>query len=127
MKIYDEALENVLENPDLEKGYTKTARRFVEHHEATELVFHYEVMEGTVTEECPDGLRQEVVDTHARAAWDEYEDVLVYMPYTEEELAERNKPTTEERIAAVEQRADALEAVNDDLILMMADLIGGEG
>ncbi len=127
MKIYDEALENVLENPDLEKGYTKPVRRFVEHHEATELAFHYEVMEGTVTEECPDGLRQEVVDTPARAAWDEYEDVLVYMPYTEEELAERNKPTTEERITAVEQRADALEAVNDDLILMMADLIGGEG
>lgn len=34
-------------------------------------------------------------------------------------------PTTEERVNNVEQRTDALESANDDLILMMADLIGG--
>lgn len=34
-------------------------------------------------------------------------------------------PTTEERVNAVEQRTDALESANDDIILMMADLIGG--
>lgn len=33
--------------------------------------------------------------------------------------------TTEERVNNVEQRTDALESANDDLILMMADLIGG--
>lgn len=33
--------------------------------------------------------------------------------------------TTEERVNNVEQRTDALESSNDDLILMMADLIGG--
>ena len=33
--------------------------------------------------------------------------------------------TTEERVSNVEQRTDALESANDDLILMMADLIGG--
>ena len=33
--------------------------------------------------------------------------------------------TTEERVHNVEQRTDALESANDDLILMMADLIGG--
>ena len=33
--------------------------------------------------------------------------------------------TTEERMNNVEQRTDALESANDDLILMMADLIGG--
>lgn len=35
------------------------------------------------------------------------------------------EPTTEERVNNVEQRTDALESANDDLILMMADLIGG--
>ena len=33
--------------------------------------------------------------------------------------------TTEERVNNVERRTDALESANDDLILMMADLIGG--
>ena len=33
--------------------------------------------------------------------------------------------STEERVNNVEQRTDALESANDDLILMMADLIGG--
>lgn len=33
--------------------------------------------------------------------------------------------TTEERVNNVEQRTDTLESANDDLILMMADLIGG--
>ena len=32
--------------------------------------------------------------------------------------------TTEERVNNVERRTDALESANDDLILMMADLIG---
>lgn len=31
--------------------------------------------------------------------------------------------TTEERVNNVEQRTDALESANDDLILMMADLL----
>ena len=31
----------------------------------------------------------------------------------------------EERVNNVERRTDALESANDDLILMMADLIGG--
>ena len=34
-------------------------------------------------------------------------------------------PTTEERMNNVEQRTDALESASDDIILMMADLIGG--
>ena len=33
--------------------------------------------------------------------------------------------TTEERVNNVEQRTEALESANDDIILMMADLIGG--
>lgn len=67
-------------------------------------------------------------------AWDEYEPVQKYVLYTEEELAEiakkqeeANKPTTEQRLDSIEKRADALESANDDIILMMADLIGGEG
>ena len=33
--------------------------------------------------------------------------------------------TQEERLSKVEQRTDALESTTDDMILLMADLIGG--
>lgn len=35
------------------------------------------------------------------------------------------KPTPEERLSSVEQRTDTLESATDDMILLMADLIGG--
>ena len=134
MKIYDEHLENELKNVDLEKGHLEPARRLVAHHEALERQYHYEVMDDTVTDDCPKGLRREVEDVAAHEPWDEYEEVQRYVLYTEEELAEiakkqeeANKPTTEQRLDSVEKRADALESANDDIILMVADLIGGEG
>ena len=39
--------------------------------------------------------------------------------------SDRQPLTTEERVNNVEQRTDALESASNDLILMMADLIGG--
>lgn len=60
---------------------------------------------------------------------------MVYRDMTAEEIAEVEKlqaempepePTEEERLDKVEQRTDTLESATDDLVLMMADLIGGE-
>lgn len=60
---------------------------------------------------------------------------MVYRDMTPEEIAEVEKlqaempepqPTEEERLDKVEQRTDTLEGATDDLVLMMADLIGGE-
>ena len=60
---------------------------------------------------------------------------MVYRDMTAEEIAEMEKiqaempepqPTEEERLDKVEQRTDTLEGATDDLVLMMADLIGGE-
>ena len=59
----------------------------------------------------------------------------VYRDMTPEEIAEAERlqanipepePTPEERLDKVEQRTDTLESATDDLVLMMADLIGGE-
>ena len=59
----------------------------------------------------------------------------VYRDMTPEEIAEAERlqanipepePTPEERLDKVEQRTDTLEGATDDLVLMMADLIGGE-
>lgn len=60
---------------------------------------------------------------------------MVYRDMTPEEISELEKiqaempeqqPTAEERLGKVEQRTDTLESATDDLVLMMADLIGGE-
>lgn len=100
MKIYDETLTNELESPDLTLGRLESARRLVAHHNAVERQYHYEVMEGTVTDECPEGLRREVEDVAAAAAWDEYEDVQRYVIYTDAELVEMAAKAQAEKAAA---------------------------
>lgn len=125
MRILDE--NNVeITSPDLSLGHLMEEEVFVAHHPAVEEVpeqWHYETIQ-----EYPGGGKDvvKVVDVpcvEAKAAWDEYETIKRYMPYTEEELAAleeaRNKPTLESRV-------DVLETTTDDMILLMAELIGGE-
>lgn len=102
MKIYDELTGAELTAPDESAGYLYAGQRVVRH-----VPEHDEILEGT------DGLRHRIL------AHDEYEACQYYHTYTEAELAEIDKPTAE-------QRLDALESANNDIILMMADLIGGE-
>ena len=123
MEIYNESMERI-EHPDLTLGYLTDSMRTV-HHDAVEgvqEVWHYE----TVAEYANGGKDiRKVVDVpgvKAQAAWDEEIPIQIYVPYTQEELdrieAERNNHTTE-------QRVDVLETTTDDIILMMAELIGG--
>ena len=138
MKIID-TNGNTIESPDLTKGYLKLETQTI-HHDAVagvEEVIHYVTLA-----EYPNGGKdvQKVVDVpgvKAKDAWDEEEQVQVYLLYTAEELAAQAeaKKKAEEAAAAeakkkaeleaVPGRMDALEAANDDLVLMMADLIGG--
>lgn len=150
MKIID-TNGSPMESPDLSLGWLEDTTRTI-HHDAVagiEEVSHYE------TETLPDGAPaiyydadgrekgrdvRKVVDVpgvEAKDAWDEEEQVQVYHLYTAEELAaqaEARKKAEEAAAAeakkkaeleAVPERVDALEAANDDMILMMADLIGG--
>ena len=125
MRILDE--NNVeITSPDLSLGHLVEEEVFVSNHPAVEEVpeqWHYETIK-----EYPGGGRDvvKVVDVpgvEAKDAWDEYETIKRYVPYTEEELAAleeaRNKLTLEDRV-------DVLETTTDDMILLMADLIGGE-
>ena len=112
-EIYNENMEHI-ENPDLTLGYLKSGTR-VEHHNAVEgvtEVWHYETVA-----EYPNGGKdiRKVVDVPgvaAQAAWDEEIPIQIYVPYTQEELdrieAERNKPTTEERVAQLEAQNETL-------------------
>lgn len=125
MRILDENNIEIIE-PDLSLGRLVTEELLVAHHPAVEAVpeqWHYE----TVCEYLNGGKDvSKVIDVpgvEAKDAWDEYETIQRYVTYTEDELAaleaERNKPTLEDRV-------DVLETTTDDMILLMAELIGGE-
>lgn len=137
MKIIDSNGVEIA-SPDLTKGYLKQETQTI-HHDAVagvEEVSHYEY------KTYPNGGRDrwKVVDVPgvaAQEAYDEEVEVQRYVLYTAEELAAQAdaKKKAEEAAAAeakkkaeletVPGRMDALEAANDDLVLMMADLIGG--
>ena len=138
MKIID-INGSPIESPDLSLGWLEDKTQTI-HHDAVagvEEVSHYETIA-----EYPNGGKdvQKVVDVpgvEAKDAWDEEEQVQVYHLYTAEELAAQAdaKKKAEEAAAAeakkkaeleaVPGRMDALESANNDIILMMADLIGG--
>lgn len=107
MKILDE--NNVeLPSPDLSKGRLVEEQLFISHHPAVEAVpeqWHYETIA-----EYPNGGKdvKKIVDipgVEAQDAWDEYETIQRYVPYTEEELAAmeeaRNKPTQQDDVDAM--------------------------
>lgn len=83
---------NELHEVDYEKGYLTEEKLFIQHHEAIEAVEeegHFEVIK-----EYPNGGKDvdwkiDVPAVEAVDAWDEYEDILRYTPFTEEEIAER--------------------------------------
>lgn len=113
MEIYNEQMERI-ENPDMTMGYLRPGTRTV-HHEAVQGV--REVWHHEVAAEYPNGGRdvKRVIDVPgvpAREAWEENVPIQIYHPYTQEELdrmeAERNKPTTDERIAQLEAQNETL-------------------
>lgn len=92
MRIFDENKTIELTNYDREKGYLKPDKLFIAHHDEVQAVEeqgHYETIA-----EYPNGGKdvEWVVDVQAveaKKAWDEYEDIQVYISYTAEELEKR--------------------------------------
>lgn len=99
MKIYDEITKEELTAPDESKGYLYDSQIKTGMTEDT-----YEVMEGTVTEDCPNGLRR-LIPGHAV-----FEACQFYHTYSEDELkrmeeqaaAEQANKEREERIARID-------------------------
>lgn len=89
MKIYDEITREELTDPDLSAGRLYCGEIVTGHTEE-----HLEVMEGTVTEARPEGLRRLV------PAADITEPCRFYHRYTEEELAVLNQPSRLEQVDA---------------------------
>ena len=127
MKIIDEN-GAAIEAPDLTLGYLTDSTEEIIHPavEGVEEQWHYETVA-----EYPNGGRdvQKIVDRpgiQAQEEWVEQVPIQKYVRYTAEELAaqekERQKQEAKDKLP---ERVDALETANDDIILMMADLIGG--
>ena len=135
MNIYNSDLTEVLTDPDLTLGRLEPAKRPVAHHDAVPYQVQYEVMPGTITDDCPDGLRREII-TPAQDAGDEYEDVQRYVPYTEAELAERAAQDEREQAAAdaaakaqqeAQDAADRLQAQVTYTAMITGTLLPEEG
>lgn len=116
MRIFD-VNNNELTNPDLFRGYLREDKIFIKRHEAiapTEEQWHYEVVR-----EYPNGGKdiKKVIDVfgvEAQEAWDEYEDIQRYIEYTEDELANMDKPST------LSQRLDKVEEKLEETILKIS-------
>lgn len=114
MDMYDEQ-GNPVTDYDPAKGRLEMQKR-IHHHEAVEAVEeqgHWE----TVAEYPETGGKDvqwvvDVPEVEAREAWDEEETYWLYIPYTEEELAQmeadRNQPTPEERVKELEEALELL-------------------
>lgn len=113
MKIIDEK-GNEVTSFDPSLGRLASDRVLIAHHPAVEAVgevWHYETVK-----EYPNGGKdvEKVIDTpgiEAAEAWDEYEDVMRFIAYTPEELAEmeaNRKPTTAEQITELREALDLL-------------------
>ena len=127
MKIIDET-GAVVENPDLTLGYLTDDTEEIIHPavEGVEEQWHWETVA-----EYPNGGRdvQKIIDCpgiQAQEEWVEQVPIQKYIRYTTEELAAQEEARKQaEAREKLPERVDALETANDDIILMMADLIGG--
>lgn len=123
MRVFNEDKTQELKEYDLNKGHLELDKLFIKHHKAVEEIkeqWHYETIA-----EYPNGGKdvEKIIDVPYQApqeAFDEYEDIYVYIPYTDEELEELNKPS-ELEILKREQEVTA-QAVQDLILTMM----GGE-
>lgn len=118
MRILDE--NNIeIENPDYELGYLKDEKLFIQHHEAVEAVEeegHYEVIAEYLNGGKDVKWVIDVEAVEAAEAWNEYEDILRYVLYTEEELEERKKAEEEAYKNSPEYRVAELEAMLNALL-----------
>lgn len=120
MRVFNEDKTQELKEYDLNKGHLELDKLFIRHHKAVEEIkeqWHYETIA-----EYPNGGKdvEKIIDVPYQApqeAFDEYEDIYVYIPYTDEELEELNKPS-ELEILKREQEVTA-QAVQDLILTMM--------
>ncbi len=109
MKIYDEITNEELTSPDLSAGYLYDGQRVARHVAETT-----EIMAGTVTADCPQGLRR-IIPAH-----DVYEACQYYHAYTEAEIEARKAEQAKNSKPTLQEQVDANAAAIEELAAMMA-------
>lgn len=125
MKVYNQEKTQEISNYDLTKGYLVSDKMLKKHHEAVEA--QEAVYDRVLIKEYPNGGKEyETIIVsparEAKEAWDEYEDIQVYIPYTESELQQqyentvnaliREKYTLSQELAILRQRDTKPEEYN---------------
>ena len=108
MRIFDKTKTIEIFSYDENKGYLIDGQRFIAHHDATSRVEergHYETVNV-----YPNGGKDvkwvvDVEGAEARDAWDEYEDILVFVEYTAKELAEIEISKLKAKLAETDYQA----------------------
>jgi hypothetical protein len=101
MKVYNQEKTFELSYYDLEKGYLVGDKLVVMHHEAKgafDGVGHYKTTtypNGGVDKEWI----WDIPPSNAEDAWDETEDILVYLPFTKEEMEAKRADEIKARLA----------------------------
>jgi FtsZ-binding cell division protein ZapB len=91
MRVFNEEKTQELTAYDLTKGYLKSDKLITAHHESVEAVAEKGYYE--VAKEYPNGGRDvkwivEVPAVEGKEAYDEEEEIRIYIPYTEKELSQ---------------------------------------
>lgn len=93
MRIFNEEKTQELNKNELnfEMGYLKADKLFIQHHEAVEAkaAVYKDIKEKLLNGSTQTWKKLETSAVKAKEAYDEYEDIQVYVRYTEAELKER--------------------------------------
>lgn len=101
MRVFDESKTREIHYYDTELGTLRPDKLLKKHHEAVSAIS--EVVD-FVEERHPNGgvsriPRVIVAAVPAQPAWDEYEDILVYVPFTQKELDEKRAGEIKSRLS----------------------------
>lgn len=93
-----------LNAPDMSLGYLTEDKILIAHHEAVDAVpeqWHYET--AAVYENGGRDVKKviDIPGVEAKDAWDEYDTVQRYIPYTDEELEAMNAPSPQDDMDAM--------------------------
>ena len=113
MRILDQnGAELQIENIDQALGRLVEEKLFIAHHEAVDAI--KEEGHWVTVAEYPNGGKDvewivDVAGAEAVEAWDEYEDIYRYVPYTDDELASIAEAEANDPERRLEQLEEALE------------------
>ncbi len=100
MRVFNQDKTQELTTYDLNKGYLKADKLFICHHEAVEEVFPKYTLEYCRDEKGKTFIKKTVLveGVLPKKAYDEHENIRVYIPYTQAELQVKYEQRVEELI-----------------------------